>query len=403
MKFLYIDPGTGSMLFTILIGVISAGIYGVRGFFMKLKYSSKKDVKQNDDVIPYVIFSDSKAYWNTFKSVCDEFEKREIPLTYYTMSEDDPALSCDYKFVSREFIGDGNNAFAKMNMLKANIVLSTTPGLDVYQWKRSKDVKYYVHIPHMIDDVTGYRMFGLDYYDAVLLSGTHQEEGLRKLEELRNLPAKDTEIVGLPYFDELYKKVKTSERVKNEVPVILLAPSWGPSSILNRYGSKAIDALLSTGYKIVVRPHPQSRRSEKDMLDELMNKYPDLEWNFDNDNFDILNRADLLISDFSGVIFDFSLVFGKPIIYADTSFDKGPYDAWWIEDEMWKFKVLPELGKQLKEENLSNIKPLLDECLTSESIRDNIDKVKDECWHHRGESAKYIVDYMISKSEANNQ
>ena len=38
---LYIDPGTGSMLFTILIGVISAGIYGIRGFIMKLKYSSK--------------------------------------------------------------------------------------------------------------------------------------------------------------------------------------------------------------------------------------------------------------------------------------------------------------------------------------------------------------------------
>ena len=54
----------------------------------------------------------------------------------------------------------------------------------------------------------------------------------------------------------------------------------------------------------------QKKRSEKEMLDSLMSKYPDLEWNFDNDNFDILNRADLLISDFSGVIFDFALVFG---------------------------------------------------------------------------------------------
>lgn len=398
---LYIDPGTGSMLFTILIGVISAGIYGIRGFFMKLKYAaSNKDIKQNDDVIPYVIFSDSKAYWNTFKSVCDEFESREIPLTYYTMSSDDPALSTDYKYVKTEFIGDGSTAFAKMNILKADVVLSTTPGLDVYQWKRSKDVKYYIHIPHMIDDVTGYRMFGLDYYDAVLFSGMHQEDGLRKLEELRNLPAKDTCITGLPYFDELYKKVNNSQRVKNDNPVILLAPSWGPSSILNRYGSKAIDALLSTGYKIVVRPHPQSKRSEKEMLDSLMSKYPDLEWNFDNDNFDILNRADLLISDFSGVIFDFALVFGKPIIYADTSFDKSPYDAWWIDEEMWKFKVLPKLGKQLKEEDLSNIKPLLDEVLTSDSIKENIEKVKDECWHNRGDSAKHIVDYMISKKEA---
>lgn len=398
---LYIDPGTGSMLFTILIGVISAGIYGIRGFFMKLKYSSKDHVKEGKDIIPYVIFSDSKRYWNIFRLVCDEFESREIPLTYYTMSEDDPALTRNYKYVTREYIGDGNSAFAKMNFLKADVVLSTTPGLDVYQWKRSKDVKYYIHIPHSVDDLTGYRMFGLDYYDAVLLSGNHISEEIRQLEKLRNLPAKDIQIVGLTYFDELDEKIKNSSKKENDKPVILLAPSWGPSSILNRYGSKAIDALLSTGYKIVVRPHPQSKASEKDMLDNLMKKYPDLEWNFDNDNFDILNRADLLISDFSGVIFDFALVFGKPIIYADTSFDKGPYDAWWLENEMWKFKVLPELGKQLKESDLYNIKPLIDECLNSKTIKENIEKVKDECWKCQGESAKNIVNYMISRREVN--
>ena len=398
---LYIDPGTGSMLFTILIGVISAGIYGIRGFFMKLKYSSKESVKENKDVIPYVIFSDSKRYWNIFKLICDEFEKREIPLTYYTMSEDDPALSFDYKYVNREFIGDGNGAFARMNFLKADVVLSTTPGLDVYQWKRSKDVKCYVHIPHSVDDLTGYRMFGLDYYDAVLLSGNHISDEIRELEKLRNLPTKDIQIVGLTYFDELAEKIRNNPRKENDKPVILLAPSWGPSSILNRYGSKAIDALIGTGYKIVVRPHPQSKTSEKAMLDSLMAKYPDLEWNFDNDNFDILNRADLLISDFSGVIFDFALVFGKPIIYADTSFDKDPYDAWWLDEEMWKFKVLPELGRQLKESDLNNIKHLLDECLKSKSIKENIEKVKDECWYHRGESAKYIVDYMVSRREVN--
>ena len=35
---LYIDPGTGSMLFTILIGVLSAAIYAFRSSFMKLRF-----------------------------------------------------------------------------------------------------------------------------------------------------------------------------------------------------------------------------------------------------------------------------------------------------------------------------------------------------------------------------
>ena len=82
---------------------------------------------------------------------------------FYTSSEDDPALKKEYKYVKCEFIGEGNKGFAKLNMLNACIVLSTTPGLDVYQWKRSKDVNYYVHIPHAVGDLTLYRCFGLDY------------------------------------------------------------------------------------------------------------------------------------------------------------------------------------------------------------------------------------------------
>ena len=35
---LYIDPGTGSMLFTILIGVIGAGVYSLRMLLIKLRF-----------------------------------------------------------------------------------------------------------------------------------------------------------------------------------------------------------------------------------------------------------------------------------------------------------------------------------------------------------------------------
>ena len=35
---LYIDPGTGSMLFTVIIGVVAALLFAVKGLFIKLKY-----------------------------------------------------------------------------------------------------------------------------------------------------------------------------------------------------------------------------------------------------------------------------------------------------------------------------------------------------------------------------
>ena len=37
--YFYIDPGTGSMLFTILIGVLSAAIYMLRNVAIKLRFA----------------------------------------------------------------------------------------------------------------------------------------------------------------------------------------------------------------------------------------------------------------------------------------------------------------------------------------------------------------------------
>ena len=192
---LYIDPGTGSMLFTILIGLIGTAFYAFRMMLIKIKFKmSGGKAEYSDEKIPFAIFSDDKRYWNIFEPICREFEKRGKDIVYMTASEDDPALNCEFKHVKAQFIGDGNKAFAKLNFLKANILFSTTPGLDVYQWKRSKEVDYYVHIAHAANDITLYRMFGIDYYDAILLSGEYQANNIRQLEEIRKL---DSEISSL--------------------------------------------------------------------------------------------------------------------------------------------------------------------------------------------------------------
>lgn len=399
IQYAYIDPGTGSMLFTILIGAVSVVIYGLRGFFIKLRYSFNKDAKKNENTIPLVIFSDDKRYWNTFGPICDELEKRGQKTVYMTQSEDDPAFQKKYEYIQPEFIGEGNKGFAKLNMLDADLLLSTTPSLDVYQWKRSKNVKYYVHILHAANDATSYRMFGIDYYDAVIVSGQYQKEQIRKLEKLRNLPEKEVKVLGIPYLDVMKKRYE-SEKFEHKERTVLLAPSWGENSILNKYGSRMLDALLATGYHIIVRPHPQSFASEKAMLDDLMGRYPEseqLEWNRDNDNFNVLNRSDIMISDFSGVVQDFALVFDRPVIYADVSFDKSVYDAWWLDEEMWLFTALPRLGRQLKDEDLGNLKELIDTTLDSEELKESREEVKRECWEHMGESASLVADYLVQK------
>ena len=402
--FLYIDPGTGSMLFSILIGGISTLVFIGRKIFIKLKFvlSGGKSEKINNSKIPYLIFSDHKRYWNIFKPICDEFEKRSIDLVYWTASPDDSALSEKYEHIKVEFIGTGNKAFARLNMLNAGIVLSTTPGLDVLQWKRSKTVDRYIHILHAVDDPSSYRMFGLDFYDSVLLSGSYQIEQIRYLEQKRNLKEKELSVVGCPYMDTMFERLKNTTKENQEKFTVLLAPSWGASGILTKYGSKILDALISTGFKIIVRPHPQTLISEKNIIEPLIKKYPNSEnffWNYDNDNFNVLNSSDILITDFSGIIFDYSLIFDRPLIYADTSFDTAPYDAAWLDEPMWKFKILPTLGVKLDESQFSDMKSLIEKTVSNEELKAGRDNARKVAWENIGKSAELTADYMIKKYE----
>lgn len=398
---LYIDPGTGSMLFTILIGVIGAAIYSLRMLLIKIRFKlsgGKVEINQNE--IPFVIFSDDKRYWNVFKPICREMNKRGRDVVYYTASEDDPVFQCEYPHVKAEFIGADNKAFAKLNFLNATILLSTTPGLDVYQWKRSKGVRYYVHIAHMANDITMYRMFGLDYYDAVLLTGEYQLEDIRQLETMRGLPAKELVKVGIPYMDDMAERIKQVGPAEAHPRTILLAPSWGSGAILSAYGGKIIDVLLKTGYHVIVRPHPQSFKSETELMEKLMREYPQseqLEWNRDTDNFEVLRRSDILISDFSGVTFEFALIYDKPIIYTDPNFDLAPYDAWWLKKPLWTSSALPRLGCQLTEENMGQLKQVIDDCLEDPRYAAGRESVKAETWEHCGEGAVRVVDYLLSK------
>ena len=398
---LYIDPGTGSMLFTILIGVIGAAVYSLRMLLIKLRFRlSGGKTQTSTEQVPFVIFSDDKRYWNVFHPICRELDRRGLDVVYMTASQDDPALSCGYPHVKAQFIGSSNKAFARLNVLNATILLSTTPGLDVYQWKRSKDVRYYVHIPHAASDITLYRMFGIDYYDAILLSGQYQVEQIRALEHLRGLPEKELVKVGIPYMDEMAARLRQAGPAPEHPRTVLLAPSWGKSALFSVYGGRILDTLLKTGYHVIVRPHPQSFKSETEMIQKLMDAYPaseQLEWNRDTDNFEVLRRSDILISDFSGVIFDFTLIFDKPVIYTDPQFDLGLYDAWWLNEPLWTVSALPRLGCQLTPDNMNDLKSCIDRCLSDPQYAQSRRQVRAETWEHSGQGTQRTVDYLIQK------
>lgn len=403
---LYIDPGTGSMLFSILIGAAATLFFVAKAAWIKLKIllSGKKDGSGIVDASykTYVIYNEGNQYWNVFKPVADEFEKRKIPLMYYTSSKTDPIFDQKYEFVTSEYIGEGNTAFAKLNMLSAGFVLMTTPGLQVYQLKRSKSVKHYSHVLHMPNDATTYRLFGLDYFDSVLLTGDYQKDDIRTLEKNRGINSKDLVTVGCSYLDVLSEKINSIPAEENHVFTVLVSPSWGEVGVLKRFGERLLDPLAATGWKIIVRPHPQSKKSEADMLKRLEERYKDyanVEWDYNRDNIYSMKKADIMISDFSGIVFDYTFLCNKPVMYVNTDMDLRPYDAYDLNKQLWQFSVLEKIGIKLEEKDFANIKEVIQNASDSPELAEQRKIAKETAWMNIGKAGEKIADYMISTVE----
>ena len=400
MNFLYIDPGTGSMLFSILIGAAATLFFLARAAYLKIKafVAGGAAVQADKSFRRYVLYCEDRRYWNVFKPILDEFERRGIEATYYVASDDDPVFAENYAHIKSEAIGTGNRAFARLNFLSAGIVLMTTPGLQVYQLKRSRNVRHYCHILHAATDATMYRLFGLDYFDSVLLTGGYQASGIRELEELRGLPQKELVTVGCTYLDVLKEKLASLPDEENHPFTVLVSPSWGKSALLSLYKERLLDPLAETGFRIIIRPHPQSLVSERELVESLQKRYEgrgNIEWDFERDNIVSLKKADIMISDFSGIVYDYLFLCDKPVMYAVSDIDLKPYDAFDLKGGLWQFETLKKAGIEIRESDFADIKRVIQGAADSEEMKEVRRKAREEAWQHEGKAGALVVDFMI--------
>ncbi|NCB28070.1 MAG: CDP-glycerol--glycerophosphate glycerophosphotransferase, partial [Bacteroidia bacterium] len=320
----YLDPGTGNILIYIVVSLIGALVFSLKGLFYTVmgrkNIASSKNSRQGDSI---VLFNEGKNYWNTFKPVVEALIDIKQPFSYYTMDIEDPGLTIEYEneLMNKRYIGKGNVAYARIGKLSADVVLSTTPniGTDGFPLPRSPRIKHLSHVFHAVSDMCFYHKGSLDHYDSVMLVGEFEIPILRKLESLRGLPLKQLHPAGLPYIDVLASKVPPETGTDGKT--ILIAPSWGTKGCLKLYGHKFIQELAEDGYEIIIRPHPQSWKVEADMLDKIkddLKKFPNVRWDQDPDGTKSLSASDIMISDTSSVRFDYVLLYKKPVITLES-------------------------------------------------------------------------------------
>lgn len=403
----YLDPGSGSMLVSTLVAIVTILIFMSKSFiYDKIKILGKKsnlpDLKREYNV---VVYSEGGQYWNVFLPILTELDARGVSTMFFTSKEDDPGLEHEFKHIEKKYIGEGYNASYVLNSLKANLVLMTTPGLGVLQIKRSKGVKHYCHVTHAAGTCATYKAHSLDYFDSVLVGGTADNNILRELEQKRNSTEKQIEIIGCAYLDVLRSKLKNGNynysMFSEKKPTILISPTWGEHGLLSKYGKSVLKTLSkSKDFNIIVRPHPQSFISEKKIMDELISAYPDsenLKWDMGKDGLMAMYHADLMVSDFSGIIYDYLFLFERPVLTFNAQFEKRGREAMDLKDVSPDIKFLDKIGKTLQESDIPDLVSIIKDNLSAKNaLPDVIEEAREAFTQFPGEAGSRAADFIQS-------
>lgn len=399
----YLDPGTGSMLLSVFVGLIS-GVYFVirklpstlRSLFFRL--TGKTDALKHNTL---TFYAESAAYWTTFRPILVALEKLGVESSYLTSDEKDPVFASDLKCVHPRFIGKSNTAYTALGFLQTKVLVLTTPGIDVLQIRRSPGVGRYVHVVHAVGDIHTYKLFSFDYYDAVYCAGPGQVKSLRALEALRGTRPKELPQLGCPYLDGLVERARKA--ASPEEGTVIVAPTWGRNGLLTRTGAMIPKMLAQAGFRVILRPHPQSFVSEPELMEQLaqeLSPFDNVQWDRHPDGFASLSRAQLMVSDISGVIFDFAFVFLRPVVSVGAGPLKDGFEAWEIPHEAWEMSALDTLGKRILPGEENSVVDAVRSLLASEDrAREKILSLREQNVVNFGEAGMPIAKALVAEVE----
>lgn len=372
---LYIDPGTGSILITVIAGILLS----LKDFFIDLYFKIislfiRKEYKGTYDFTnELVFFSEGKKYWNVFKPILEHLENMNVKFIFLSADSNDPGLLFNSKKSSSHYIGNMNQAIRILNKLKATMCVTTTPQLDIFEWKYSKNIKHYCYIFHSPIDIHSYKKFAFDYFDSILCTSDYQLKNLRQLEVNRNSKKKILMKTGCTYYD-----LSSSKNLNFKNDSILIAPTWGDRSFFKNSGEILIQSLLNYGHKIIYRPHPQSWISDLGILNQIISKFENNTlFSVDKaiDNSISLSKSKAMITDISsGIIYDVAFLYKIPVVAVDFEWDDGGYESSSLDVSASTNYLLKDYGKLITEEELKHINQFIKEVLNVEITKDIVDK-----------------------------
>ena len=361
----------------------------------------KKFEKLSDDERSIVFYAENIASMNHFRLLIDHLTKiMNLNICYVTSVKDDPIFSTINKNIFPFYIGDGTARTKFFLTLKAKILIMDMPDLETFHIKRSKMYNvHYIYIFHSMFSVHSYlRKGAVDNFDSIFCVGEHHEKEIRETERLYGLKRKNLLQYGFGRLDKLLKEREDLKENRTDKKLVIIAPSYGEKNLLEICGEKLIEILLKENFKVLLRPHYRILNDSKKLINSIKEKFGK------NKNFifeesvipsESFHNSKCLISDWSGISFEYAFVFEKPIIFIDvpkkilnTEFNR-------ISSEPIEITIRKKIGKIVSPDNLSEIPDLIKKIdMDSNSMSDEIKEIRSKTVFNINKSASVGAEYI---------
>ena len=315
----YIDPGTGSALFYVVTGVIVSIYFAVRGLYYRAVELTFR-VRYKDQRCELAIHCEDPRYETTFLPIVRQLVQRGLAPTLFTMYERDQSFEQLPAGVTHRPIPPGMVGYAYLNNIQALLLVTTTPQLDIMTFRRSRRVRHYAIVQHALGESRYVRPYAYDYYDSVLCCGPIVKANIRRMESIRNSRPKRLLETGLAHYEELLARRREAPSLPEQT-VVLIAPSWGPLSMFESFGTDFI-AAIAARFRVIVRPHPQMKLSQTALYEKILS-LQGVEVDTNRTPSQAMSKAHILLSDISGITHEFAFIYERPVLIIDRKLAAG--------------------------------------------------------------------------------
>ena len=355
------------------------------------------------------------GFYKYYKNIIEEIIRRtNIVIHYITSDPEDEVFGLESEQFKPYYINE-NRMIVLMMKMETDIMVMTTPDLENFQLKRSyvkKDIEY-IYVPHDVNSSNlTFHKNALDHFDTIFTSGPKNRDEIAEREEKFELPKKNLIAWGSSVIDNMtvsYEQMCAEERGeadRGNEKTVLIAPSWQADNILDSCIEQMLDRLTETGHRIIVRPHPQYVRHFEARIDALAAKYEARGVIFQKDfsSNKTVYMADLLVTDWSSIAFEYAFSTLKPVLFINTPMKIVNPDYRELDTVPIDIELRDKVGISIATEKLEEeIVPAVDRLLADKQFsRDAMRKLKEEYIYHNGASgkvgAKYIIDRLVMRS-----